>query len=166
MRALRAARAVDRVSHAAITVAGVLCGALVFFVAIPLALSNPFPSPKTENWAVNRASFRVASLIPMSIAVEQEALLEPAPAMPESEPTLWDFVALPLQQASLGFVRPPTSSPTLLARRGKPRRRWKMSTTISGKSISGRLPSEIRPAISPGRIRPRPSAFASRFGLT
>jgi hypothetical protein len=111
MRALRAARAVDRVSHAAITVAGVLCGALVFFVAIPLALSNPFPSPKTENWAANRASFRVASLIPMSIAVEQEALLEPAPAIPDSEPTLWDFVALPVQQASLGFVQPQIKDP-------------------------------------------------------
>jgi hypothetical protein len=37
MRAPLAAIAADRISRSAILVAGVLCGALVFFVAIPLA---------------------------------------------------------------------------------------------------------------------------------
>ena len=95
MRAPLAAIAADRISRSAILVAGVLCGALVFFVAVPLALSNPFPSPKDGEWVAHRPSFQLASLIPMAIVMEAQALLEPVPSLPEPEPTLWDFVALP-----------------------------------------------------------------------
>ena len=33
----------DRISHSAVLVGGTLCGVIVFFVAMPLALSSPFP---------------------------------------------------------------------------------------------------------------------------
>ena len=101
MRAPLAATAADRISHSAILVAGALCGALVFFVAVPLALSNPFPSPKEGERAIHRSSIKVASLIPVSVAIEEQALLDPLPSIPE--PTLWDFVALPAHTGSPGF---------------------------------------------------------------
>jgi hypothetical protein len=105
MRAPLAAMAADRISHSAILVAGVLCGVLVFFVAVPLALSNPFPPPKDGARVIHRSSFQLASLIPMAAVMEAQALLEPAPALPEPEPTLWDFVALPAHEGSLAFAR-------------------------------------------------------------
>jgi hypothetical protein len=107
MRAPLAAIAADRISHSAILVAGALCGALVFFVAVPLASSNPFPSPKEGERATHRSSIKVASLIPVSVAIEEQALLDPLPSIPE--PTLWDFVALPAHTSSHGFRAPQVS---------------------------------------------------------
>ena len=59
MRAPLPAMAADRISRSAILVAGLLCGALVFFVAIPLALSNPFPTLKEAEWVVHRSSLHI-----------------------------------------------------------------------------------------------------------
>jgi hypothetical protein len=42
----------DRTSSCAILVAGVMGGALVFVVALRLALSNPFPTPRQREWVV------------------------------------------------------------------------------------------------------------------
>jgi hypothetical protein len=106
MRAPLAAIAADGISRSTIVVAGALCGVLVFFVAIPLALSNPFPSPREGERVVQRSSFKLASLIPMAAVIEEQASLEPAPAIPEPEPTLWDFVALPAYEGALGFKAP------------------------------------------------------------
>jgi hypothetical protein len=104
MRASLAAVAADRISRSAILMAGVLCGVLVFFVAVPLALSNPFPSPKDGERVVHRSPFQLASLIPMAAVMEAQALLEPVPTLPEPEPTLWDFVALPAHEGSLALT--------------------------------------------------------------
>jgi hypothetical protein len=104
MRVPFAAVAADRISRAAILVAGVLCGVLVFFVAIPLALSNPFPSPKDGDWVIHRSSFRVASMIPTAAVIEAQALLNPVPTIPEPEATIWDFVALPPHEGSPAFA--------------------------------------------------------------
>ena len=106
MRAPLAAVAADRISRSAILVGAVLCGVLVFFVAVPLALSNPFPSPKDGEWVIHRSSFQVASLMPLSVEIEAQSLLEPMPTIPEPEATLWDFVALPAYTGSPGFVPP------------------------------------------------------------
>jgi hypothetical protein len=92
-------------------VAGVLCGVLVFFVAVPLALSNPFPLPKEAERVVHRSSYKVASLIPVSAVIAEQALIEPVPAVPEDEPTLWDFVALPAYESALGFKAPEVTGP-------------------------------------------------------
>jgi hypothetical protein len=93
MRAPLAAIAADRISRSAILVAGVLCGALVFFVAIPLALSNPFPALKEAEWVIHRSSLHVK--VPMSEMVEAQALFDPVPSMPAPQAALWEFVALP-----------------------------------------------------------------------
>jgi hypothetical protein len=103
MRAPLAAIAADRISHSAILVAGVLCGALVFFVAIPLALSNPFPALKEAEWVIQRSSLRVN--MPTSEMVEAQALFDPVPSMPAPQAALWEFVALPAH-GSLAFVPP------------------------------------------------------------
>jgi hypothetical protein len=88
MRAPLAAIAADRISRSAILVAGVLCGALVFFVAIPLALSNPFPALKEAEWVIHRSSLHVK--VPMSEMVEAQALFDPVPSMPAPQAALWD----------------------------------------------------------------------------
>src|SRR5262245_29227608 len=54
--------------------------------------------------AVHSSSIRLASLIPVSVAIEEQALLDPLPSIPE--PTLWDFVALPAHTGSPGFKPP------------------------------------------------------------
>jgi D-alanyl-D-alanine carboxypeptidase len=90
MRALLAAMPTDRISHAAILLAGSLCGVLVFFVAVPLALSNPFPAPREREWVIQRYSLQAAP--PISVPDQIEA------------PTLWDFVSLPAHEGGLAFA--------------------------------------------------------------
>ena len=64
--------------------AGMLCGVLVFFVALPLARSSPFPAPKQGAWIIERSSLSVASLpsaqaaIAAGLALEPEALTVPS----------------------------------------------------------------------------------------
>ncbi len=54
-------RSSDRISSFAILTAGLLCGASVFFVALPLAQSSPFPTPKDGGWISETPSYRMAS---------------------------------------------------------------------------------------------------------
>jgi hypothetical protein len=100
MRALLAAMPTDRISHAAILLAGSLCGVLVFFVAVPLAFSNPFPAPREREWVVQRASLQAALPVPVPEQIET--------------PTLWDFVSLPAYSLAIAFApsaRPQSSEP-------------------------------------------------------
>jgi hypothetical protein len=113
MRAPLAVIAADRISRSAILVAGVLCGVLVFFVAVPLALSNPFPSPKDGEWVIQRSPFQIASLIPVAAVIEAQSLLDPESTIPEPEATLWDFVALPAHAGPPVLVPPEVTAPEL-----------------------------------------------------
>jgi hypothetical protein len=47
----------DRISSCAILLAGVVGGVLVFVVALPLALSSPFPTPKQRDWVIESSAF-------------------------------------------------------------------------------------------------------------
>ncbi len=58
----RPATSADRISSYAVILTGMLCGVLVFVVALPLALSSPFPTPKQGEWIIQTSSFEVASL--------------------------------------------------------------------------------------------------------
>jgi hypothetical protein len=51
------AHSADRISSCAILLAGVVGGVLVFVVALPLALSNPFPTPKQGEWIIQNSPF-------------------------------------------------------------------------------------------------------------
>src|SRR4051812_26871854 len=80
MRASFAAISSDRVSSSAVVLASLLCGVSVFFVALPLAQSSPFPTPREGGWITEDAapaqsyhvasasSVRVASLSPRPVA--------------------------------------------------------------------------------------------------
>jgi hypothetical protein len=99
MRAVLAAISADHISRSAVLVAGSLCGALVFFVAAPLALSSPFPTPKPGDWTIHGSPIRLASLTSVPVVIEPPAALEP-----EANPTLWDFVTLPAYRAAALIV--------------------------------------------------------------
>jgi hypothetical protein len=51
----------DRISSCAMLLAGVVGGVLVFVVALPLALSSPFPTPKQREWVIENSAFAEAS---------------------------------------------------------------------------------------------------------
>ena len=94
MRAVLATISADHISRSAVLVAGSLCGALVFVVAVPLALSSPFPSPRQGDWTIPGPPLQLVSLMSVPAVIEAPTVLEP-----EAKPTLWDFVALPAHGA-------------------------------------------------------------------
>jgi hypothetical protein len=66
MRASLARISADRISSAAVLLAGLSCGALVFFVGLPLARSSPFPTPADAGgMSVHQPTYRRASLLPV-----------------------------------------------------------------------------------------------------
>src|SRR5271154_7103329 len=69
MKAFQAATAANRISDCAILVGGGLCGVLVFTVALPLALSSPFPTPKHVDWAQPASSPVSAAASPPTYSV-------------------------------------------------------------------------------------------------
>jgi hypothetical protein len=86
MRTLRAFNSADRISRCAIVLAGLLCGVLVFLVAIPLALSSPFPPTRETEWVAQRP--RVAAPITSSEPIDENAAREIEMA------AAWSFVSL------------------------------------------------------------------------
>ena len=90
MRALLAFVSADRISHTAILVAGALCGILVFFVAVPLALSSPFPAARDGTWVIDRPSPRITAPVTRSPDLDRKEIVR------ESEMVVpWSFAALP-----------------------------------------------------------------------
>jgi hypothetical protein len=85
MRVSVTAISYDRVSSAAVVLAGLLCGVSVFFVALPLAQSSPFPTPREGGWvsdnvqAAAPAVYQVASAGSFQLA-SLPSRLTPAPA--------------------------------------------------------------------------------------
>jgi hypothetical protein len=105
MRALLASISADRISHSAILVAGVLCGILVFFVAVPLALSSPFPAPRDGSWVIDRPHIAA----PITLAPhpdEKETARETEMIIP------WSFATLPESGAALRFEPAEFGDPT------------------------------------------------------
>ena len=95
VRAFLASTSTDRISHSAILVAGVLCGALVFFVAVPLAVSSPFPAPREGIWVLDRPSIATPLTPPPDL--EREIAPDAQLAIP------WSFVSLPESGAAARF---------------------------------------------------------------
>ena len=88
----------DRISRSAILVAGGLCGVLVFFVAVPLALSSPFPAPRDGTWVIGRPAAQIA------VPVITPADLDRNEIARESEMIVsWSFAALPESGAPSRF---------------------------------------------------------------
>lgn len=80
MRPFHATPSGDTVSFWSAIFAGVGCSGLVFFVALPLALSSPYPTPKERAWIVDHALLRTAATAPIGHdaqeAIEAEADVE------------------------------------------------------------------------------------------
>lgn len=75
----------DNVSFWSALAGAVGCGGLMFFVALPLAVSSPFPTPKERSWIVEHT--RPVALLPADHdpddAAEAEADLESSESGPE-----------------------------------------------------------------------------------
>jgi hypothetical protein len=111
MQAFVAVRAADRISHTAILLAGVLCGVLVFFVAVPLALSSPYPSPKEGSWIIHRSGMmHVASAISPPIREEL-----PAELSHQASAISWNLVSLPAYDGPALFVPAEPTKPAQVA---------------------------------------------------
>src|SRR5438046_2213010 len=97
MRAFLAAISADRISGGVIFMAGLLAGVLVFFVAIPIAMSSPYPAPKEHAWVIESASYRLASAgsAPAPAPI-QKSSLRVASLAPVAVPALAPSVAQPL----------------------------------------------------------------------
>src|SRR5215475_1330518 len=70
----------DRISSCAILLAGVVGGVLVFVVALPLALSSPFPTPRQGEWIILNSTYGEASSFWTSSRVPPP--MEPLPPDP------------------------------------------------------------------------------------
>src|SRR5262245_36743306 len=73
------AHSADLISGCAILLAGVVGGVLVFVVALPLALSSPFPTPRQGKWVIENSAFdEVSALRASPMLPPQEAAGPPA----------------------------------------------------------------------------------------
>src|ERR1700730_2982802 len=70
----RPADSADRISNCAILLAGVVGGVLVFVVALPLALSSPFPTPKQSEWIIESSLDSAAPGAPTLVPPPMEPL--------------------------------------------------------------------------------------------
>jgi len=74
----RAAYPADRISGCVILVTGLLSGVLLFVVALPLALSNPFPTPKQSAWIIQPSqTATVAAAPPMPALMDAPPEVKP-----------------------------------------------------------------------------------------
>jgi hypothetical protein len=86
MRGRRAAKASDRISRSVILTAGVSCGALVLFVGLPLAKSNPYPTPRDGGWvAQSDASYQLASATMVALTSESQTTKRDREAVPKRD---------------------------------------------------------------------------------
>src|ERR1700730_9819520 len=86
----RPADSADRISNCAILLAGVVGGVLVFVVALPLALSSPFPTPKQSEWIIESSLESTASGAPTLVPPPMEPLPQALAAEPEVTGALGD----------------------------------------------------------------------------
>ena len=128
MRGSRAAKSADRVSGCVIVMAGLLVGVFVFFVALPIALSSPYPTPSRQDWATasavpmlsSTASFQLASAASVAVPKLGDRLTGAAPAakLPDKLPNKLtdeapqEELAPVVRTASLIIFRKDDSSPT------------------------------------------------------
>lgn len=131
MTGRRSRNSTDRITSIAILMAGVICGILVFVVALPLALSSPFPTPKQGEWILQTTSSDGAS--PDIRPFTTMARLSPPPMEP-----------LPVDASettgTLG-ARAPAAQPLAFAAR------WELATGTEDKATEREAPRAGRPIV-------------------
>jgi len=90
------AASADRISSCAILLAGVVGGVLVFVVALPLALSSPFPTPRQGEWIIENSAFDEESSfrklpMPPPLRVELPAIAAAGPSTPITFAERWSL---------------------------------------------------------------------------
>jgi hypothetical protein len=147
MTVTQAATAAGRASDSAVLIGGVTGGVLIICVALPLALSNPFPTPKLNDWVIEpvpgtastSAGYEVASLGPTRIvaldgtdipsSAKTSSPADPSPAvpvettssvttMPSAKTASLAAVKIPAQAAISAVMKIPQTSS--MAERGAP----------------------------------------------
>jgi hypothetical protein len=83
MRTGVAAKSADRISGIVVLMAAALSGVLVFVVALPLAFSSPFPTPRQGDWIIQSSVGQTATA---PAAPPEPAAVASAAPMPEPQP--------------------------------------------------------------------------------
>jgi hypothetical protein len=89
MRGAFAAKSADRISGGVVVAAaGLLVGVFVFFVALPIASSNPYPTPSRQDWSASpspvAAGFQLSSASSVPVVPKRTTVVhERMPAKPE-----------------------------------------------------------------------------------
>src|ERR1700722_8843065 len=132
MTRFRSAASADRISSCAILMAGVVCGVLVFVVALPLALSSPFPTPKQGEWIIQGA-------------VDTASAVPPPLVPPPMEP-------LPVGEAELvtgALAAPPSDDAAAPEPNSEPKpasmvfaERWDLTVPVRGEAPRIEVPAE------------------------
>jgi hypothetical protein len=109
-----ATKSADRISGWATGTAVLACGAIAFFVALPLALSNPFPTPKERDWVIESAP--LSPSVPMGrdvqAALEEEAVGDPEAGATETVVTLAALPPKPVKTVTILVPRDADPEPT------------------------------------------------------
>jgi hypothetical protein len=152
---LHAATSACRVSDCTVWMGGALCGVLGFSVALPLALSSPYPTLKPGDWVLQSASSQPASVRPAST---QPVLFEVAsvPSAPErvDQPSVLE--ATSLVETKLSMERPTFAEPPALVEPASFAAASMAETASPAETTSSveRVPSVVR------------VSFAERWSLT
>jgi hypothetical protein len=154
-----------------------LSGVLVFTVALPLALSNPYPTPKQGDWIIEPATHAPGSAAaPASAATSELASLHVAAdrspsateansrAEPESPMGTTSSVATPPMEATSSVVRMTPVETTASAERTSPvvrisfAERWSLTMAAPEVASSIALPPEAGRLEAPEpRLAPAPA---------
>jgi hypothetical protein len=128
-------------SSCAVILAGVVGGVLVFVVALPLALSSPFPTPKQGEWIVQNSSFDVAAVTPTLPLVPPP--MEPLPI------ELLPVEAAPMVTAALGdseAAPEPKPDPIVFAQR------WSLTVPVPASPPQITVPQEATRLAPPDSV--------------
>lgn len=161
MRASLAAISSDRVSSSTILLAGLLCGVSVFFVALPLAQSSPFPTPRDGGWitedsepasarsqqVASASSYQLASASSYHVAAPRKVA---APVSLPEEIGAQAAVEWEAMTASSGVLEPPVVEASL--EREAPAATAALPAPAEAKAVpveAKLAPSEAKPAVTP-----------------
>ena len=118
------AHSADRISSCAILLAGVVGGVLVFVVALPLALSSPFPTPRQGEWIIENSPFNEVSSLravpmpppPMERWRVDSPVMAAGPHAPQPEPiTFAERWSLAVPEAAAIATPAPNEAPAVEA---------------------------------------------------
>ena len=116
------AHCADRISSCAILLAGVVGGVLVFVVALPLALSSPFPTPKQREWVIENSafaevsSFRALPMLPSpmeALRVDLPVVAADPPARQPGPITFAERWSLTVPEAAAIATPVPSAAPSI-----------------------------------------------------